>query len=172
MAGSLIAELAGTSAGSGSPHHLIGRIEEIRPLRNSTAIKKPRPVGCFRAAAVSPLMLFDAARVGSAASMSSLAVKKAAGQIYVPASLRRKNLFMIVPAMLSDRSRTSDVNRFDSEIFSRAMTVSMRLCAITISTIRHGEHLPGNHALQRVHCFNSNEVRVVTFAQRRGNDSL
>jgi hypothetical protein len=43
---------------------------------------------------------------------------------------------------------------------------------IAISTIRHRECLPRSHALQRVHCFNSYEVRAVTFAQRRENDSL
>jgi hypothetical protein len=85
-----------------------------------------------------------------------------------------RTLFIIVPVMLSERSRTSDVNRFDSEIFSRAMNFYLdRLArAIAISPTRHRECSPRNHALQRMHCFNSNEVRVVTFAQRWGNDSL
>jgi hypothetical protein len=41
-----------------------------------------------------------------------------------------KTFSFIVPAMLSDRSRTSDMNDFDSEMFSRGneSSVSVRLC--------------------------------------------
>jgi hypothetical protein len=58
-----------------------------------------------------------------------LAVKKAARTIYVPA-LFVKNFFIMVRSMPSNRSRTSEVSHFDSEIFSRATKISlpMRLC--------------------------------------------
>jgi hypothetical protein len=41
-----------------------------------------------------------------------------------------------------------------------------------ISTTRCGECSPQTQVLEHLHCLNSDEVRVVTFAQRRENDSL
>jgi len=54
-----------------------------------------------------------------------LAVKKAARTIYVGHRFV-ESFFIMVLAMRSNRSRTSDVNRFDSEIFSRAMNFLSR----------------------------------------------
>jgi hypothetical protein len=73
-------------------------------------------------------MLFDAATCQRCFS-ERLAVKNAARTIYVPA-LFVKNFFIMVRSMPSNRSRTSDVSHFDSEIFSRATKFSlpMRLC--------------------------------------------
>jgi len=68
-------------------------------------------VGLFSAASAVSLMRSGAARVGSAASTSSLAIKRQHGQF----TFRRRfaeNFFIIVPAMLSDSSRTSDVKPF------------------------------------------------------------
>jgi len=117
-------------------------------------------------------MLFDAARAGSAASMICLAAKKAARTIY----LRHRsveNFFIIVPATRSDRSRTSDAKRFRFRKFPprNEFSISMRLRG-RLQFPRPRKRLPRSYVLQRVHCFSSNKVRVVTFAQRRENDSV
>jgi hypothetical protein len=71
-------------------------------------------------------MLADAAGVGSAASLSRLAVKKAARTIYVLASVRRK-LFprqagRIRKLFAKECTKTS----FDSETFNHAMNLLFR----------------------------------------------
>jgi len=60
--------------------------------------------------------------------MSSLTVKKAARTIYGSARFA-ENFFIIMPAMLSDRSRTSDVKPFRFRNFQprNEFSISMRL---------------------------------------------
>jgi len=102
----------------------------------------------------------------------SFAAKKAARTIYVGHRFV-ENFFIIVPAMRSDRSRTSDTKPFRFRNFPprNEFTILMR-SRRRLQFPRHRECLPRSYLLQRVHCFNSNKVRVVTFAQRRENDSV
>jgi hypothetical protein len=60
---------------------------------------------------------------------------------------------------------------FGSEFFNVAndFSIAMRLRG---RLKRCGECSSRNHALQRVRCFSSDEIGVVTLAQRRENDSL
>jgi hypothetical protein len=62
-------------------------------------------------------MLFDAAEVGSPASKTASLPKRQHGQ-FMLRSWFVENFFIIVPAMRSDRSRTSDVNLFRFRNFS------------------------------------------------------
>jgi len=69
-----------------------------------------------------------------------------------------ENFFIIVLAMLSDRSRTSDVKPFRFRNFqphNEFFYLDALARAIAIFPIRRRECSPRNHALQRMHCFNS-----------------
>jgi hypothetical protein len=119
-------------------------------------------------------MLADAAQVGTAAAMDWLAVKKCgAGNLCT--GVGSPNFFHVRPPCSKiDRESEHKKTTFDSETFNLAMIFHFDTLAhaIAISATRYGVCSPRNHALWRVHCFNSNEVRVVTFAPRRENDSL
>jgi hypothetical protein len=101
--------------------------------------------------------------------MSKLAVKKAARKI----TFRRRfaeNFFIVAPGVLSDCSPARDLQQFRFRNSQPRIQIFYRDAlahAIAIYAIQHRELFATHRALPRARCFNFNELRVVTFAQRR-----
>jgi hypothetical protein len=119
-------------------------------------------------------LLSDAATFGSAASISTLAVKTAARIVHGSVSGAPKTFSSSSPAVLGDCSRTVHKTSFGSEILNRCAKFSISMRLPTRLQFPRSDTENVCHAATRfsVHCFNSYEVRAVTFAQRRENDSL
>jgi hypothetical protein len=88
---------------------------------------------------------------------------------------RAENFFIIRPALLSDCSPTRAQNTFRFRNFQprTKFSISMRLrTRLQFPRYDTENCSPQQRGLQRLRCFNFNEVHVVTLAQRRENDSL